>query len=104
MQAGDVGRVPFSAREAWTATWAAKWELLVPVVALVSLFAGFATPVEAAAITALYTFFINVVVQRDLHIFRDVPASTVQYHPEAGPGPHDALHLFDRFLDRLVAA
>jgi carbamoyl-phosphate synthase small subunit len=25
-------------------------------------------------------------------------ASTVQYHPEAGPGPHDALHLFDRFL------
>ncbi|HEX4035284.1 MAG TPA: glutamine-hydrolyzing carbamoyl-phosphate synthase small subunit [Solirubrobacteraceae bacterium] len=25
-------------------------------------------------------------------------ASTVQYHPEAGPGPHDALHLFDRFI------
>ena len=30
------------------------------------------------------------------------PGSTVQYHPEAGPGPHDALHLFDRFLDRLA--
>jgi carbamoyl-phosphate synthase small subunit len=29
---------------------------------------------------------------------RDVHAATVQYHPEAGPGPHDALHLFDRFL------
>jgi carbamoyl-phosphate synthase small subunit len=28
----------------------------------------------------------------------DVEASTVQYHPEAGPGPHDALHQFDRFL------
>jgi carbamoyl-phosphate synthase small subunit len=28
-------------------------------------------------------------------------ASTVQYHPEAGPGPHDALHLFDRFLAEL---
>jgi carbamoyl-phosphate synthase small subunit len=25
-------------------------------------------------------------------------ASTVQYHPEAGPGPHDARHLFDRFI------
>ncbi len=36
-------------------------------------------------------------------VLRDVPASTVQYHPEAGPGPHDALHLFDRFLDRLAA-
>jgi len=73
VRAGDVGRVPFKASEAWSATWSAKWELLVPVVALVSLFAGFATPVEAAAITALYTFFINVVVQRDLHLFRDVP-------------------------------
>jgi tripartite ATP-independent transporter DctM subunit len=71
--AGDAGRTPFAVREALAATWAAKWELLVPVVALVSLFAGFATPVEAAAITALYTFFINVVVQRDLHLFRDVP-------------------------------
>jgi carbamoyl-phosphate synthase small subunit len=37
-------------------------------------------------------------------VLRDVPASTVQYHPEAGPGPHDALHLFDGFLERLVAA
>jgi len=29
----------------------------------------------------------------------DVPASTVQYHPEAGPGPHDSLYLFDRFME-----
>ena len=36
-------------------------------------------------------------------VLRDVPASTVQYHPEAGPGPHDALHQFDRFLERLAA-
>ncbi|MBI5311078.1 MAG: glutamine-hydrolyzing carbamoyl-phosphate synthase small subunit [Actinobacteria bacterium] len=31
-------------------------------------------------------------------VLRDVPGATVQYHPEAGPGPHDALYLFDRFL------
>ncbi len=31
----------------------------------------------------------------------DVEASTVQYHPEAGPGPHDALHQFDRFLEEV---
>jgi carbamoyl-phosphate synthase small subunit len=37
-------------------------------------------------------------------VLRDVEGSTVQYHPEAGPGPHDALHLFDRFLERLVTA
>jgi len=34
----------------------------------------------------------------------DVPGGTVQYHPEAGPGPHDSLYLFDRFLARIVAA
>jgi len=33
----------------------------------------------------------------------DVPGSTVQYHPEAGPGPHDSLYLFDRFLERVAA-
>ncbi len=34
----------------------------------------------------------------------DVPGGTVQYHPEAGPGPHDSLYLFDRFLARIDAA
>jgi len=29
----------------------------------------------------------------------DVEAAAVQYHPEAGPGPHDARHLFDDFLE-----
>ena len=29
----------------------------------------------------------------------DVPAFTVQYHPEAAAGPHDASYLFDRFTD-----
>jgi len=33
----------------------------------------------------------------------DVPGTTVQYHPEAGPGPHDSLHLFDRFISIAVA-
>ncbi len=32
----------------------------------------------------------------------DVPGGTVQYHPEAGPGPHDSLYLFDRFLQRIA--
>ncbi len=37
---------------------------------------------------------------------RDVPAFSVQYHPEAGPGPHDARYLFEAFrrlmVDRVV--
>jgi carbamoyl-phosphate synthase small subunit len=35
---------------------------------------------------------------------RDVPGATVQYHPEAGPGPHDALYLFDRFVEQIREA
>jgi carbamoyl-phosphate synthase small subunit len=30
---------------------------------------------------------------------RDLPAFSVQYHPEAGPGPHDARYLFQMFED-----
>jgi carbamoyl-phosphate synthase small subunit len=33
---------------------------------------------------------------------RDVQGATVQYHPEAGPGPNDALHLFDRFVSEIA--
>ncbi|HWD75845.1 MAG TPA: glutamine-hydrolyzing carbamoyl-phosphate synthase small subunit [Solirubrobacteraceae bacterium] len=33
---------------------------------------------------------------------RDVQGATVQYHPEAGPGPHDALYLFDRFVTEIA--
>lgn len=29
----------------------------------------------------------------------DVPAFSVQYHPEASPGPHDSRYLFDEFVD-----
>jgi carbamoyl-phosphate synthase small subunit len=32
-------------------------------------------------------------------VLREVAGATVQYHPEAGPGPHDARHLFDSFLE-----
>lgn len=35
---------------------------------------------------------------------RDVPAFTVQYHPEASPGPEDANHLFERFLQMIETA
>jgi carbamoyl-phosphate synthase small subunit len=30
---------------------------------------------------------------------RTLPVISVQYHPEAAPGPHDAAHHFQRFID-----
>ncbi|MDM8083903.1 glutamine-hydrolyzing carbamoyl-phosphate synthase small subunit [Cellulomonas cellasea] len=34
----------------------------------------------------------------------DLPAFSVQYHPEAAAGPHDAAYLFDRFLELMRAS
>jgi len=61
----------FSFIAARRAIWGAKWELLLPVVALVPLLAGWASSVEVAALTAAYAGFIAVVVHRDLHLWRD---------------------------------
>jgi C4-dicarboxylate transporter DctM subunit len=63
----------FEWAEARVALWDAKWELAMPVVAFVALFSGLATPVEAAAVTALYAFLIETIIHRDLKIFRDLP-------------------------------
>jgi carbamoyl-phosphate synthase small subunit len=35
---------------------------------------------------------------------REVQGATVQYHPEAGPGPHDSLYLFDRFISEITGS
>lgn len=34
----------------------------------------------------------------------DIPAFSVQYHPEAAAGPHDAAYLFDRFIELMADA
>jgi len=34
-------------------------------------------------------------------IHKKIPLFSVQYHPEASPGPHDASYLFDRYLDMM---
>lgn len=68
-----AGSQPFNAPEAGRAIWAAKWELLLPVVAVGALFSGFATPVEAAAITAAYALLITTVIHRDLRPNKDLP-------------------------------
>ena len=63
----------FDWQEIRASSWDAKWELLVPVVALASLFSGIATAIEASAITAFYTFFIETFVYKDLKLTKDVP-------------------------------
>jgi carbamoyl-phosphate synthase small subunit len=70
---------------------------------------GFAVdaPLEGAADTAFGRVEVSHVCLNDnvvegLHCL-DTPAFTVQYHPEAAAGPHDADYLFDRFMELIHA-
>jgi len=52
-------RKAFNTPESGAALWAAKWDLMVPAVALGTIFGGIATLVEAAAITAVYVLAVE---------------------------------------------
>jgi len=62
----ETARSRFDAAETWRATWDAKWEILLPLIPLVLIFGGYALPVQAAALTALYAFVIETFVHDDL--------------------------------------
>ena len=71
--ASGAKRYPFTTREALASLWAAKWELAMPALVLVSMFSGLATAVEAAALTALYALIVQAFIHRDLSLVRDLP-------------------------------
>jgi C4-dicarboxylate transporter DctM subunit len=53
-------------KSAGAAAWAAKWEIMAPVVAIGSLVSGLATPTESAALTAAYAVLTQTVAHREL--------------------------------------
>jgi tripartite ATP-independent transporter DctM subunit len=46
--------------------WAAKWEILAPVIAVGSLVSGLTTPTESAALTAAYAVLTQALAHREL--------------------------------------
>ena len=62
----QTARTRFDAGEAWHAAWDAKWELALPLIPLVLILGGYALPVQAAALTALYAFVIETFIHDDL--------------------------------------
>ncbi len=53
-------------RQVANAIWNAKWELAAPFVAIGSLVSGVATPMESAALTALYAVLTQAIAHREL--------------------------------------
>lgn len=58
--------------EALEAAWDAKWELALPLVVYIFIFIIKVTLVESAALTALYTFLVEVIIYQKMKVF-DVP-------------------------------
>ncbi len=75
-----VERIDFKLSEVWTSLIGAFWEILTPLIVLVVYFGGYATIVETGAITAVYTFLVQVFVRRDIKI-KDVPKVFIKCVP-----------------------
>jgi carbamoyl-phosphate synthase small subunit len=63
---------------------------------------GFAVANEELEATGLEVTQINLndnTIEGLVHV--NLPIRTVQYHPEAGPGPHDTYFYFDRLIQEL---
>ena len=64
---------------------------------------GFAVAADSLQDDAVVTHInLNDNTVEGLH-HKIFPAFSVQYHPEASPGPHDANYLFDRFVEMMDA-
>jgi tripartite ATP-independent transporter DctM subunit len=63
----------FSWREIVSATWEAKWELMLPVLVIGLFASGLASLVEASAAAAAFAIMVQCFVTRDIHPIRDLP-------------------------------
>lgn len=76
-------RVPFDPRRALRILATSAWEILLPLMILVSYFSGFATLVETAALSVVYALIVEVVIRRDIRL-RDLPAVFARCLPVVG--------------------
>jgi tripartite ATP-independent transporter DctM subunit len=68
----EIPRTKFNLSEVFRALWEMIWEFPLPVVVLGGIYSGYFVISEAAAITAIYVLFVEVVIYRDIK-WRDLP-------------------------------
>ncbi len=64
----QAAHTPFNGREAWAALRAAAWELPLPAVVLGGIYSGYFAVSEAAAVTAIYVFIVEVLIHREIRL------------------------------------
>ena len=70
--AADVPRTNFNTSRMFKALREAMWELPLPLVVLGGIYSGYFAVSEAAAITAVYVFLVEVIIYRDIK-WRELP-------------------------------
>lgn len=65
---GAIPRVPFTWANVGSALWDARWEIPLPFVVLGGVFSGVFAISEAAAVTALYVIFAEVVLYKEVTV------------------------------------
>jgi len=70
--AADVPRTKFNTSRMFNAIKEAMWELPLPLVVLGGIYSGYFAVSEAAAITPVYVFLVEVVIYRDIK-WRELP-------------------------------
>jgi tripartite ATP-independent transporter DctM subunit len=68
----------FSWPKAKAALLDAFWILPLPFLVLGGIYGGFFTPFEAAAVTAIYVLVLELLIYRDIKLFRDIPRITAE--------------------------
>lgn len=67
-----LSKQPFCLQEAKSALWQAKWELPLPFIVLGGIYSGHFAVSEAAAVTVIYVFVVEVLIQREI-VWRRLP-------------------------------
>jgi len=66
-------KTSFSTREFLSALKEAAWELPIPLLIIASIYSGFSTTTEAAALTVAYVLSIKIYVFHELNLVKDLP-------------------------------
>jgi len=68
----------FSLRESLAAIRGAAWEILLPVFVVGGIYGGLVTTTESASLAAAYMLAVKLLVYRELHPLRELPALMVE--------------------------
>lgn len=58
--------IKYTLKDKFKSVWDAKWALIMPFIVLGTIYAGIATPTEAAVIATIYSFFVGILIEKDL--------------------------------------